>query len=299
MVWQNRQNSSQADGFLNRNVWLNYFPKLVALAMLGLAACTATVETPQASVDEPSQAEDRTQQTTATASSASAARDDKTPKEVIEDQLESAVTPDNPDMVSQSNGSASDHSPLSNLDTPPVECDLTTQAAINSCAQEDYAQADAQLNRVYQALKSAQSESGRQALGTAEVAWLRFRDLDCAFESNQFTGGSMAPLVYSNCLRELTIVRTQELQQPALPDISYKVADGQLNQTYQALMGVLPLERRNTLTEAQLAWLEYRDRNCAFEALYSDQVIEETQCMARMSAIRAAQLKADLQQNDL
>lgn len=170
---------------------------------------------------------------------------------------------------------------------------------MNRCAQQSYVQADAELNRVYQAVKAQQPSSGQQALTRAEVAWLSFRDLDCEFERSQFEGGSMAPMIYSGCLNAQTRTRTAELRQPALPNTSYQAADAQLNQTYQSLMAILDKGRSNALVEAQMAWLEYRDRNCNYETLHSPTVIEETQCLARMSATRTEQLKQNIEQSSL
>ncbi len=255
--------------------------------LLSLAACTSPVEP---SALEPS--------ATPTAPSAS----DSAPAEPA-GQPESAVTPDNPDTASQA-GSSSPVAQAPNQAAPnrtaPTSCDNPqTQQAMNRCAQQSYVQADAELNQVYQAVKAQQPSSGQQALTSAEVAWLSFRDLDCEFERSQFEGGSMAPMIYSGCLNAQTRTRTAELRQPALPNTSYQAADAQLNQTYQSLMAILEKGRSNALVEAQMAWLEYRDRNCNYEVLYSPTVIEETQCLARMSATRTEQLKQNIEQSSL
>ncbi|MGI8934387.1 MAG: lysozyme inhibitor LprI family protein [Phormidesmis sp.] len=216
-------------------------------------------------------------------------------------QPESAVTPDNPDLASQPNGAASAIAPADETtDAAFPACDNPqTQQAMNRCAQASYTQADAELNRVYQAVKAEQPSSGKRALGKAEVAWLAFRDLDCEFERSQFDGGSMAPMIYSGCLSDRTQTRTAELRRPALPNLSYQAADAQLNQTYQSLLAALSEDRQSDLVEAQIAWIEYRDSNCAFEVLYSPRVIGETQCLARMSVTRTAQLEQSLAQSSL
>ena len=176
---------------------------------------------------------------------------------------------------------------------------LQTQAAMNRCAQQNYAQVDADLNKAYRALKAVLPKEGEQSLRTAEIAWLKFRDLDCDFERNAFAEGSIAPLVYNTCLTERTIARTDELFYPDLPDISYREADARLNETYQALSDGLSEDRQNDIAEVQIAWIEYRDRHCAFEILYGPNVIEKSQCLARLSTARTAQLQADLAQSNL
>ena len=181
-----------------------------------------------------------------------------------------------------------------------ISCDaLETQSELNICARERYLQADEQLNLVYQALKRDLPDSSQQALTSAETAWIEFRDRNCTFAKNQFEGGSIAPLIYNSCLETHTNDRVAELQQPLSPQTSYPAADAQLNDTYQALLAVLSEPEIEDITDIQLAWIEYRDRNCTFEVLHSADVIEESQCLARMSEVRTAQLAQDIEQRSL
>ncbi len=260
---------------------------LWVLVMMGLTACTARTET---LTPPPPQ------------SSSGIKTDLPADAPVSAPQKESAVTPDNPDNSSVARAPAIANNSATSSATPvnAAECQAaSTQAVMNLCAQADYLEADAKLNQVYQTVKGAQADNGKQSLGNAEVAWIKFRDLDCAFERDRFEGGSMAPMVYSNCLTKRTQIRTAELQRPELPQISYQTADAQLNQAYQKVIDGLADDHRTALTQAQIAWIEYRDRNCAFEVLYSPIVIEETQCLARMSAVRLAQLQAASEQSSL
>lgn len=186
---------------------------------------------------------------------------------------------------------------------PVAETDLCndpqTQLDMNQCAQQAYKQADAELNQVYQTLHASLSDSGKQSLTDAELAWISFRDLDCDFARDQYEGGSIAPLIYYSCLEALTELRTTEIEETQLPEQSYETADAQLNQAYQDLLAQLRVERGNDFVSAQLAWIEYRDRNCEFEALYGATPIEESQCLARMSTARTDQILTTLEQNSL
>lgn len=47
---------------------------------------------------------------------------------------------------------------------------------------------------------------------------------------------------------------------------SYRQADAQLNRVYDELMAQLDDANREKLVEAQLAWIEFRDANCEWEA---------------------------------
>lgn len=173
-----------------------------------------------------------------------------------------------------------------------------TQAEMNTCADQDYKTADAELNQAYQSIRSQQSKSGKQALEGAEAAWISFRDLDCAFAGSQFEGGSVEPMIYSGCLSERTKARLKELQSAGPSQQSYEDADAQLNKAYESVQGVLSEVRKSELTQAQLSWLEYRDYNCAFEVDYSPTATDKNQCLARMSETRAAQLQTAYEQNN-
>jgi len=132
------------------------------------------------------------------------------------------------------------------------------------------------------------------------MAWEAFRDLDCRFASDQFSGGSMESLIYGDCLTDRNLARIEELRGGANTELSYTEADRALNENYQALRTVLDTQRQEALTDVQLAWIEYRDRNCAFEANYSPTFNgTEDQCLARMSEARARDLRQSVQQNTL
>ena len=87
-----------------------------------------------------------------------------------------------------------------------------TQIAINECAKLSYQRADKKLNQVYQQLLPTLETSRKQKLIAAQVAWLKFRDINCEFERSRYEGGSIAPSIYSSCLENTTKLRTQQLQ---------------------------------------------------------------------------------------
>lgn len=210
-----------------------------------------------------------------------------------------------PDAVPETTATSSPQAPpeQSAATEPVAETDLCddpqTQIEMNQCAQQAYKQADAELNQVYKTLHASLSDSGKQRLTDAELAWVSFRDLDCDFARDQYEGGAIAPLIYYSCLEDLTELRTTELEETQLPKQSYETADAQLNRAYQDLLTRLREERGNDFVSAQIAWIEYRDRNCEFEVLYGVMPIEESQCLARMSTARTDQILTALAQNSL
>ena len=89
--------------------------------------------------------------------------------------------------------------------TAQAACPGDTQTQMNICAANDYAQTDKELNSAWRKLQKS------EALIAAQRAWIAFRDAECAFRAAQFEGGSIAPLIRSTCLAELTQQRTNML----------------------------------------------------------------------------------------
>ncbi|MFZ0288500.1 MAG: lysozyme inhibitor LprI family protein [Candidatus Sulfotelmatobacter sp.] len=98
------------------------------------------------------------------------------------------------------------------------------------CAAFQYKDADAHLNKVYHKavqymtddLARAQKQGDQKQikyeetaianLREAERTWISYRDIQCEAASQQYEGGSMAPMIYSQCLTTLTEHRTADLK---------------------------------------------------------------------------------------
>ncbi len=105
-----------------------------------------------------------------------------------------------------------------------------SQRQMDDCAAFEYEQADAHLNNVYRKameymtvdLAAAQrrgdgehikyEETAIASLKEAERVWLSYRDIQCKAAGQQYEGGSMAPMIYSQCLTTLTEHRTADLK---------------------------------------------------------------------------------------
>ena len=89
-----------------------------------------------------------------------------------------------------------------------------TQMAMNACAAGDPRAADARLNATFNEVAGrlrGQDDAGHR-LVAAERAWVRFRDAECAFDTNQVSGGSIAPMVLAECQTTMTKAREQRLR---------------------------------------------------------------------------------------
>ena len=91
----------------------------------------------------------------------------------------------------------------------------TTQLQLNECAAASYAKSDKDLNKVYRdilARLKGPSETKTDFIA-AQRAWLKYRDAQCRFEISGLEGGSVQPMIYSQCLDTLTQSRTKYLSQ--------------------------------------------------------------------------------------
>lgn len=88
------------------------------------------------------------------------------------------------------------------------------QATLNACSDQAYKNADAALNARYRELSARLKGDGAAhgRLVGAQRAWIAFRDQECAFAAGSVQGGSLYPMVYSDCLAGLTEARTAQLE---------------------------------------------------------------------------------------
>ncbi|TAG94561.1 MAG: DUF1311 domain-containing protein [Oscillatoriales cyanobacterium] len=151
-----------------------------------------------------------------------------------------------------------------------------TQTELNICSGVDYQRADKELNQVYNQVRDQLSANRRQQLIIAQRAWISFRDADCKFARSEVEGGTMAPLIFNNCLQDMTKKRISELnsyeqnQMPQPDGSNYQTVDRKLNQVYQNTMGTLRASRQSQLKIAQRAWIVFRDANSKFESSLSN-----------------------------
>lgn len=100
---------------------------------------------------------------------------------------------------------------------PAAALDCTapqTQVDMNACADRDCKKADKALNETYKALreKIRHNEDYTKALIAAQRAWITFRDANCDFNTIGSEGGTIRPLLVSNCQTEMTEHRTAALK---------------------------------------------------------------------------------------
>ncbi len=87
-----------------------------------------------------------------------------------------------------------------------------SQAEASACAHEEYKAADAELNKNYGQLAGVLDAEDKASLKESELAWIKYRDSTCVFESSQYKGGTMRGMIESFCLARVTKARTAELK---------------------------------------------------------------------------------------
>ncbi|MBN6776197.1 lysozyme inhibitor LprI family protein [Pseudomonas granadensis] len=96
-----------------------------------------------------------------------------------------------------------------------VDCaKANDQATMNQCAGQDFKAADKELNTVYQQITARLKDNpdGKKLLISAQRAWIGFRDTECKFSASGVAGGSVYPLIYSNCMTSMTKTRVEALK---------------------------------------------------------------------------------------
>ena len=84
---------------------------------------------------------------------------------------------------------------------------VSTKANV-ACFGDEFARQDKALNRTWRATLASISPKVRTALVTAQRQWVANRDPFCKSRSAEFSGGTIAPVIYANCRVEQTIRRT-------------------------------------------------------------------------------------------
>jgi uncharacterized protein YecT (DUF1311 family) len=88
-----------------------------------------------------------------------------------------------------------------------------TQMELNEKEANNFKAKDAELNKVYKRLAAMITmPKEKDMLLKAQRAWISYRDSHCALTESAYDGGSVQPLVYFACMREVTEQRIKELK---------------------------------------------------------------------------------------
>ena len=88
---------------------------------------------------------------------------------------------------------------------------VSTQSNL-ACFNDEFVRQDAALNRTWRATLHRFDPKMRPALVAAQRRWVAGRDPFCRSKAAEFSGGTIAPVIYVSCRVEQTIRRTLWLE---------------------------------------------------------------------------------------
>jgi uncharacterized protein YecT (DUF1311 family) len=86
-----------------------------------------------------------------------------------------------------------------------------TQAEMNQASMRDFKEAEAELQTVYERLRSHIGPEERQLLAKAQEAWKTFQEKEVRFAGALYKGGSIQPLIHNSAALGLTRERLADL----------------------------------------------------------------------------------------
>ena len=87
-----------------------------------------------------------------------------------------------------------------------------TQIEMNQKASTNYKKADAKMALIYKKVQmETVSDNDKKLLLDAQRTWIKYKEAHCKSASASYAGGSIKPLIYFNCLTEITRERIKQL----------------------------------------------------------------------------------------
>ena len=87
-----------------------------------------------------------------------------------------------------------------------------SQIAVRRCMRLAYEKADRELNSVWKEVISQLSGNEKERLIDRQLAWIEYRDATCDKETQGNRGGTGYRYFLNNCLRRVTVERTEVLR---------------------------------------------------------------------------------------
>ena len=94
-------------------------------------------------------------------------------------------------------------------DPAPATCETTFD--MQHCAAHELRVADARMAERYKALRARLGSAARKRLLAEQRKWLADRDRGCIAKGDRYRGGTMAPVVVSQCWLDVTRARAKLL----------------------------------------------------------------------------------------
>jgi uncharacterized protein YecT (DUF1311 family) len=88
----------------------------------------------------------------------------------------------------------------------------TTQSAMTQCAAQDANAAQGRLDSLLILLKSTVDSARYRELSANQLDWAKARDGYCRWDAASYSGGSVEPMWYANCLADQANARIDALR---------------------------------------------------------------------------------------
>ena len=149
------------------------------------------------------------------------------------------------------------------------------QVDLDICAQNDQIRADA--------AERAAVLAGPARARATEALWQTERKETCEYYYQSYAGGSIAPMLYSQCLANSARGRTRDLRglRVGFTVTHPERAIAEQDRVYGLLELQLDARNRGLLATSQDAWLRYRDALCGGNLA----------CLGQASATRTQELE--------
>ncbi len=85
------------------------------------------------------------------------------------------------------------------------------QQVLNACSAEELEFETKKINATYSRLLKVLNQEDRQLIKNVQLAWIKYRDLKCGFDSHNYIGGSLHSYVLNTCLIDMSKQRNDEL----------------------------------------------------------------------------------------
>ena len=88
----------------------------------------------------------------------------------------------------------------------------TTMQAMAQEAQENVGALNRKLDQLVNELRSTTAKGSSSELRDLQLKWMRLMKAECTWESRFAQGGSVAPLIYANCMEKQLAARIDQLK---------------------------------------------------------------------------------------
>jgi uncharacterized protein YecT (DUF1311 family) len=96
-----------------------------------------------------------------------------------------------------------------------IDCNAggETTVEMKYCANKELEEVTKKLNVTYNSYRKLLEPKQQKDLRAVQLAWIKYKDLRCDFEYSFFEGGTMAGLVGTSCLTNITKQRLKEFEE--------------------------------------------------------------------------------------